>query len=739
MGAPSILPHLLWLLNILFTCHAYSFSSRRPPPSIFINLFGSGCSGGNCNNGKPPPPSNFFSGDPFGWGNGGDEFEPCMLLLFHCSSESLEESTEKNDLCNRVDGNSSSELDVHTTVRGGGATKTQSGKIFSSFTKRLPFIKKKDTSTDQEVILTSTTVTAVTAPKSELLPNEVITQSAERAKMIGGMLTPATLDSTAKSINDWYSSQGYVMNSVTGATLVPSKSDEGNGHVELRVREAKVSNSKDKSMVIRFVDPCHEDNEGDIKIPVQGDVDNHADHSDEEQQQYQKFRITSGRTRPLKMAKMVGIAPGSHFRIIPQRWSRIVASRGGIFQGQSGGSKSALFSTIHAVQPIPEEDGTVSVEIIASENKPFVSLEYGVTKSLYSDQWEGEFDLKHANAFGGGEIAAFNVKKGRDVKNGPTSWRMSISDDSIGDAGYDFELFSDQVGVTKDTETVTSTTKRTGATMRLRLPQMLVPRSISASFEQINRMKISETPIQSASMTMDVGPVSFLRSGLSAVLTGGVQMSGDTTNNVEAKSGKMKPYFRGTATSQKILSLFRSPFDFRDPKANVDLAVRNVASISTKHLPRHEAILLGLSSRVRGYRYSSNTSANNGGNWASFLQLNNEKVRPPIAVSNSISGCIELRLPFHPFSNADGSMNKTMNHVSSILKGNIVTFVDWAFSQAQNDLIEGKDLTEKLLRHSSMGIGYRKVTQGIPLKVDAVITEHGTGGLFFGIGRDFGH
>jgi len=732
IGTPSILLRLLWLLNTLLICHAYSFSSRRPPPLTFINLFGSGSAGGN--NGKPPRPSNIFSGDSFDRGDDGNGFVTVsgMLLLCRSSSESSEENIDNNGFCNRVDGNSR-ELHAHTTV-------PRSGKIFSSFSKRLPFTKKQDTSNEQELILTSTNITAVTAPKSELLPNEVITQSAERAKMIGGLLTPDTLDLTAKSINDWYSSQGYVMNSVTGATLVPSKSDEGQGHVELRVREAKVSESKDKSIVIRFVDPCHEHNDGDIKMPVQGDTDNQADHSDGKRQQDQKFRITSGRTRPLKVGKMVGITPGSHFRIIPQRWSRIVASGGGIFQGQSRGSKSAIFSTIHAVRPTPEEDGSVSVEIIASENKPFVSMEYGVTKSLYSDQWEGEFDLKHANAFGGGEVAAFNVKKGRDVKNGPTSWRMSISDDTIGDASYDFELFTDHVGVTKDTETVTSTTKRNGATMRLRLPQMVLPRSVSASFEQISGMTTLKTPMQSASMTIDVGPMNFLRSGLSAVLTGGVQMSGDATN-VEAKSGKscMKPYFRGSATSQKIMSLFRSPLDSRDDKANVDLAVRNVASISTKHLPRHEAILLGVSSRVRGYRYNSNTSANNGGNWASFLQRNNENVRPPIAVSNSISGSIELRLPFSPFSKVDGAANKTFNHQSSIVEGNIVAFGDWAFSQAQNDLAEGKDLTEKFLRYSSMGIGYRKVTQGIPLKVDAVITEHGTGGLFFGIGRDFGH
>ena len=109
------------------------------------------------------------------------------------------------------------------------------------------------------------------------------------------------------------------MNSVTGAALVPDKEAEGQGHVELEVRETKLSKSRSNSVL----------------------------------------KMANGRVGP----------------------------------------KSAIFSTIHAVRPVPtgEDDNTVSLEIIATKNKPYVSLEYGVTKSLYSDQWEGEFDLMHAN------------------------------------------------------------------------------------------------------------------------------------------------------------------------------------------------------------------------------------------------------------------------------------------------------------------------------------------------------
>ena len=77
-----------------------------------------------------------------------------------------------------------------------------------------------------------------------------------------------------------------------------------------------------------------------------------------------------------------------------------------------------------------------------------------------------------------------------------------------------------------------------------------------------------------------------------------------------------------------------------------------------------------------------------------------------------------------------------------MLAGTFVVFGDWAISQGQAESssisTEKEDAFPRPFRQSSVGVGYRKVAQGIPLKVDACITEHGTGGLFFGIGHDFG-
>ena len=331
---------------------------------------------------------------------------------------------------------------------------------------------------------------------------------------------------------------------------------------------------------------------------------------------------------------------------------------------------------------------------------------------------------------------------------------MTFSDNLLcgGGAGYDLELFRDHLGLARNSETSGRTSPlRTGSTMRLRLPQYSFPRAVSASFEQIVPATgvTSSASTQSASVSMNMGPINFLRSGLSALVTAGVQRDIDskriTKTDNESSSGNS-----GTVTSQQIIPLGKSPNGSRDSSNSFfDLAIRHVASVSTKYLPRHEAIMLGMSSRVRGYKYNyqpglvlKDTSQNTKRHWASLFKLNSTgKVRPPIAISNSICGNVELRLPFRPFSDKD-IVDINLKSLSSMLAGTFVVFGDWAISQGQAESssisTEKQDAFPRPFRQSSVGVGYRKVAQGIPLKVDACITEHGTGGLFFGIGHDFG-
>jgi hypothetical protein len=590
---------------------------------------------------------------------------------------------------------------------------------------------------------------------------------------------------------------GYVMNCVTGATLVPSsdeKANAGQGHVELKVREVKLarpSQRKSSLVHIRFVEKMNREDAGDkdnvISLPLQTS-------SDQSQPGHQSYRIVSGRTRPSKVAKMLNLVPGSHFCVLPDLWSRLIASPGSAAAGGGGKQQqSPIFSAIHALRPLPTAKDSVELEIVATENKPYVSLEYGITKSLYSDQWEGELDLKHANLLGGGEVATMNVRKGKNrrqdndsgLKNrkhlfsfGPISWRMSIKDDSLGSshAGYDMEVFRDHVGVCEkggDGKRGTDEFKgrgaveinqskvsvysneedcspRTGVKMKLRLPQsshpLALPKAISARFECVDPYTTNDCAQCMTSMSADFGYQKTWKASTRPVLS---TVSATATAGRKWNTGGKPeefddlsplPYATGTITSQQIMPLSSEG----ESIPSMDLEIRHVASASSRHLPRHEAVILGLSSRIRGYKYNyqqlpmkhqqqetkDDEKKSLLRSLKKLVQENGiEQFRPPIAVSKAISGTIEVRIPFERLMSS-----------SLIGQGNVVLFGDWCFSQAQplpSLVLQSPGdggLSAKSFRHSSLGIGLRKVVQGIPLKVDACLTEHGTKGLFFGIG-----
>jgi outer membrane protein assembly factor BamA len=422
----------------------------------------------------------------------------------------------------------------------------------------------------------------------------------------------------------------------------------------------------------------------------------------------------------------------------------------------------------------------VELTIVATENRPFVSLEYGVTKSLYSDQWEGELDVKHANLFGGGEVAAINIRKGKNSRRqkvgsvfknwkheiSSVNWRASVKDDNLGssDSGYDVEIFRDHVGAgglgdvideINGEETIVSPL-RTGVTMKLRLPHsrkysISLPKALSARFEYIDPYTKNDSAQCMTSMSADIGPYRNiwnestrpLRSTVSAIAAAGrkwnIDCKSEKDNNDDAS--RLPYYATGTITSQQIMPLSSE----RESFPPIDLVIRNVASTSTRYLPRHEAIMLGLTSRIRGYKYNNqqnperyqqqDTEKSAEKNLLQGLKnlmqgKSNNQLLPPVALTKAISGTVEVRIPFercHP----------------NIGRGNVVLFGDWCFSQAQAHpslLVQHPgnegDASEETIRFSSLGIGLRKVVQGIPLKVDACLTEHGTKGVFFGIGNN---
>jgi hypothetical protein len=627
---------------------------------------------------------------------------------------------------------------------------------------------------EQQKLLSSIVVRSVSAPGSELLTSDDVTKCAKESNLIGGALTPESLELTANKINRLYLDHGYVMNCVTGATLVPSsegKGDDGEGHVELNVREVKLARPTQRNsslLHIRFVEKSSYNDAGDKENFISLPLPSSSDRSEADQPTY---RIVSGRTRPSKIARMLNLVPGSHFCVLPDVWSRLVASPGNVAGvGKGKLQQHPIFSAIHALRPLPTAQDSVELEIVATENKPYISLEYGVTKSLYSDQWEGELDLKHDNAFGGGEVATMNIRKGKSRlrrKNvfspGPINWRMTIKDEYLGysNAGYDIEVFRDYVDVVGekyevdegDVADVNNSHEencplRTGITTKLRFPQtrgsFAIPKAVSARFECVDPFTQSDCVQFISSMSADFDDQRTLklwkrpvRSTVTAVATTGRKWN-SVGKRENVNDSNSLSYVTGTITSQQIMPLE----SVKGSTPSIDLAIRHVASASSRHLPRHEGIILGLSSRVRGYKYNyqqspmKNPQQETMHDKSIFQSLKRvvqgqgkEHFRPPIALSNAISGTVEVRIPVERLVSS-----------SIIGDGNVVLFGDWCISQAQplHSLLQSSDegLSIESSRHSSLGIGLRKVVQGIPLKVDACFTEHGTKGLFFGIGHN---
>ncbi len=346
--------------------------------------------------------------------------------------------------------------------------------------------------------------------------------------------------------------------------------------------------------------------------------------------------------------------------------------------------------------------------------------------------------------------------------SGPINWRMTIKDDYLGStyAGYDIEVFRDHVDVSEkhevdigDVDGVSDSNEehcplRTGITTKLRFPQsrhsFAIPKALSARFEFVDPLTQNDCAQFITSMSVDFGDQRTLklserpvRSTVTAFATTGRKWNSvDKREKVDDSSSL--PYATGTITSHQIMPLE----SVKGSTPSTDLVIRHVASASSRHLPRHEGIIMGLSSRIRGYRYNyqqspmQNPQQETMYDKSLFRSLKKivqdqgkEHFRPPIALSNAISGTVEVRIPFERLVSS-----------SIIGSGNVVLFGDWCVCQAQplHSLLQSPDggLSVKSSRHSSLGIGLRKVVQGIPLKVDACLTEHGTKGLFFGIGHD---
>ena len=568
---------------------------------------------------------------------------------------------------------------------------------------------------EQELLeqLQTMPVKQVVVKDSQVLPKEVVQIATRRAGLLGKPLRTERVQEFAQSLKQWYDRHGYVLHSVTGATLETSTAT-----AEIQVQEP-VSSAKPVNIIFckeMIIEPetgelitmrQYKDRYAVKKRfgAVRGSVDLNEVNT--------TLIETDGRTNPSRVAKALGLYPNRPFQWNPKRWKRI--------------SQSGVFSRVIRATPQPLSDGTVQLNIVAQE-APTRHLEYGLGKSLYTGSWEGELDFEHGNLLGGGEVVGLSVRRG--TRDAEPSVCVRFSDDRFGlEGGYDVEAFSEYIGdvpedevnqkatVTAGVETPTDSSppgtikitdydhdaliSRRGATFRLRNPfnpEVIRNSMMSASIEQTSTKTGLHEKIGSA--TLKLGP--FRRalpmdamSSIDTSITTGTRVLGSVGDD-RGDSGKLgssidlKPFGSFTATTKQVIPVLETRTTGFRPLV---LALQHSATLSSSHLPRHEAKAQGIANNIRGAK-------SNG------------------RVSSALRGTTEIRIPVDipklPRKEQDAS---------------VVLFGDWLFAT--------KDSTSPIFRKSSVGIGIRKSLQGLPLQCNLCYAGDGKIKTLFGLGRDF--
>jgi outer membrane protein assembly factor BamA len=563
------------------------------------------------------------------------------------------------------------------------------------------FLQSKATRRHNELLqrLQTTPIeNVVIVPNSTVVPHEVLQIAAKRAGLLGRPLQTQAVQEVARSLQQWYERKGYVLHSMTGATLqVETKT------AELSVQEP-VSSTDPVSIIFckeMVIDP----DDGSLLTLKQYRHKLSSPSSSHNHKSVRKFHRTQkidrsslnttfvpipmGRTNPNRIATALGMRAGAPFCWNPDRWKGIL--RSGLFQ-----------RTIRAT-PERMADGSVQLQLVVQE-APARNLEYGLTKSLYTDSWEGEIDFHHRNLLGGGESLGVLVRRG--THDAEPSIRVRFRDDKFGTVpgGYDVELFSDFIGEhleEKDGAEVEPNQNhedydydelldRKGVSMSIRSPLSSLPvaNSGSATLERTSTKGGRHESVGSA--TLNLGPISSdlpldARTSVFGKVTTGTRIGESSVSSSGFSS--LLPFASMTATTRQI-------FPLSDLEAGpLVLALQHSATASTRHLPRHEANAHGVACKIRGYQGGSHSER----------------------VSNSLVGTTELRIP--------------LKLPRGLEEASFVVFGDWCLASA--------GMNQKFKRRSSVGVSLRKTFQGLPIKYDISLTEDRKIGAFFGLGPDF--
>lgn len=674
-----------------------------------------------------------------------DDYDEEQLMLLQDEKENGEENTSMQP--------NHPEENVNSTVIRGGSTSTQSSNptkdilagtkssiqttvtywsdAFQQLQERIVNILPINTKrkTDKELDLTKIPIQDVQAPTSDILPDVVVKRAAQRSGMLGSVMTADRVNECARQLKQWYLQRGYVLHSVTGATLHAE-----NGTATLAVQEPILSSTP---MDIRFakevpIDPDTGETTTRKKYREKLErIKGRPLRSEEWIAVVDKLNTTliesKGRTSASTLSKRLGLKAGHHFCWDGDRWQSI--------------ARSGIFTKIWRTSPVQMGDGTVQLQVLCQESPPR-NLEYGISKSLYTGNWEGELDFKHGNFFGGGESLGLIVRRG--ARDPEPSVTLRYSDDKFGmQGGYDAEVFSEYIAVDDPSKYVSakgSTTMpepsqstsehqldaqavadvedisppplsnipvveendsllcRQGFKFSLRgpIPSNIVSRSsASTAIERTSTRKGIHESIGSA--TLNLGP--FVRD---LPLGARSSIATSTTSGVRLGGKRLLPFSSGSVTSRQLFPLFTNIAVTSNRQ--IKLALQHSVMSATSHLPRHEANAAGFAARVRGISGSS--------------------VGP---IDLSVVGSAEIRVP----------VTIPIQKDKIVQDGSVVLFGDWMFAHRQTDSSQNGFSMENTFGKSSIGIGLRKSVQGIPLKYDLSLTRDGKVGAFVSLGSDW--
>jgi len=469
-----------------------------------------------------------------------------------------------------------------------------------------------------------------------------------------------------------------------------------------------------------------------------------------------------GRTNPRTIAKRLGLEAGRHFRWNGQRWTNI--------------AQSGIFARVWKASPVKLSDGSVQVQVLAQESPPR-NLEYGIQKSLYTGNWEGELDFNYENILGGGESLGLKVRRG--AKDPEPSVKIQFSDDKFGmPHGYDAELFSDyiayekpkpkikktavddeQSGDEKELSPVATTTEADAVSdeeltseqepMMASTPATITTDIVSEEESVPETVPEPESIIFNAAENTDDDAI-LSRRGLrfnlrSPVSRNLVERSSASTalertttrmgrhETIASGTLRLGPFIRnlplGAKTSlitsvtsgTRIGSGDESSWKLLPYSSQVATA-RQIFPILTETIsfPSGDNIKLAIETTMASSTKNQPLHEANAMGLAATVRGYSSSSNGPL--SGSLFGTAEVRIP----------VTIPIQRVRFNQDAKVVLFGDWMYGFNAH----GKN-TGGTTRKSSIGVGLRKSVQGIPLKYDVSLNSEGKIGGFLGLGNDW--